>query len=250
MSISFSQAANDHATILQAFDSGFKKVHINMSYIMNMQEEQFLLQKDLLLRHGIKCVTCSGILPENVLVTEVGFNLYMWMEYLQKAIIRVSQLGCKRLIWNDPYARVFPIEGDTNEIKEQIYQFLYMLCNLCEKYRIELLIEPFSTKKTNFLNSIEEIIKLQTSIGKENIFVSLSLEELKDLDITENNIEEYSFIVKHLFIKNLFSDKKVDFKQYSLHSSFINKLSSLLEITFPINTAREELLSFQKLIKK
>ena len=90
-------------------------------------------------------------------MTENGFNLYVWTEYLKKAVHRLSELGCQKLVWNNGRARVLPMEGDTSEMKGQILQFIHMLCDLSGNYDITILIEPLGTRRTNYLNSMEEI---------------------------------------------------------------------------------------------
>ncbi len=64
------------------------------------------------------------------------------MEYLKKAIQRLSELSCQKLIWSNSRARVLPLEGDTGEMKEQIRLFIHMLCDLADYFGMSVLVEP------------------------------------------------------------------------------------------------------------
>lgn len=127
MSVRWSKLANDPASIMKAASDGFNCVELTVDQVANISDEQFVLKKNLLLQYDLIPEVCSSILPADVSVTEKGFNLYVWMEYLKKAIRRLSELGCKKLVWSNGRARVLPLEGDTGEMKEQVQQFLHML---------------------------------------------------------------------------------------------------------------------------
>ena len=123
MKIRWSKTANDSESIVKAASEGFGHIECNVDYVMGIPDDQFLSQKDLFLQHRIIPEVCASILPADVFVTEKGFNLYAWAEYLKKAVYRLSELGCRKMVWGNGRARVLPLEGDTSEMKSQILQF-------------------------------------------------------------------------------------------------------------------------------
>lgn len=88
-------------------------------------------------------------LPADVRVTQKGFNIYVWMEHLKAAVHRMAELGCRKLVWSDGRARVLPVEGATAGFKEQVLQFLYMLCGVAANFDMTVLIEPLGPRRTN-----------------------------------------------------------------------------------------------------
>ena len=120
MSVRWSKTSNDPTSIMEAASDGFSCVELTVDYVMNISDEQFILQKNLFSQYNLIPEVCDSILPSDVLVTENGFNLYVWTEYLKKVVHRLSELGCQKLVWNNGRARVLTLEGDTSEMKGQI----------------------------------------------------------------------------------------------------------------------------------
>lgn len=202
MSIRWSKIANDSAGVVKAASEGFDCVEVTIDYVMKIPDEDFIQQKNLFLQHNIVPEVCASILPANVFVAEKGFNLYVWTEYLKKATSRLAELGCKKMVWNNGRARVLPLEGDTSGMKAQILQFLHMLCELSGKYGISILIEPLGPRRTNYLNSMEEIKAFLPLIPDDNIFSLVSLRELSEIDLMPEQFTDYSGLIRHVYLEN------------------------------------------------
>jgi hypothetical protein len=89
-------------------------------------------------------------LPAEVRVTQRGFNLYVWMEHMKKALQRLAGLGCRQLVWSNGRARILPDEGELPILKEQALQFLFLLCELAGNFDMTVLVEPLRPRRTNF----------------------------------------------------------------------------------------------------
>lgn len=202
MSIRWSKTANDSAGIVKAASEGFDCVELAIDYVMKISDEQFIPQKNLFLQYNIVPEVCASVLPADVFVTEKGFNLYVWAEYLKKATYRLSELGCQKMVWSNGRARVLPLEGDTSGMKAQILQFLHMLCEVSGKYGITILIEPLGPRRTNYLNSMEEVKALLPIIPDDNISSLISLRELSDIGLPTEHFTRYSGLIKHVYMEN------------------------------------------------
>lgn len=202
MNIRWSKTINDSAGVVKAASEGFSCVELTVDQIMNINEEQFSLEKNLFLQYNLVPEVCASILPTDVLVTEKGFNLYAWTEYLKKAIHRLSELGCRKMVWNNGRARVLPLEGDISEMKAQLRQFLHMLCEISGNHDITILIEPLGARRTNFLNSMEEVNKFIPLIPDDNLSSLISLRELAEIGLMPENLTDYSHLIKHVYLEN------------------------------------------------
>lgn len=202
MNIRWSKTANDSAGIVHAASEGFDCVELPVDYVMELSDEQFRAEKDICLRHHIVPEVCTPVLPANVMITEKGFNLYVWIEYLKKAVVRLSELGCRKMVLSNGRARVLPLEGDTSAMKAQFQQFLHVLCELSGNYGISILIEALGPRRTNYLNTMQEIEKLFSLIPEDNLSSLISLRELSEIGLKPEFLTDYSHLVKHVNLEN------------------------------------------------
>ena len=254
MSVRWSKTASDHASIVKAASEGFNCVELTVGHVMDISDEEFVLHKNLLLQHGLVAEACTSILPSDVVVTEKGFNLYVWMEYLKKAMHRLSELGCRKLVWSNGRARVLPWEGDIGEMKEQVLQFLHMLCELSGNYGITVLVEPLGPRRTNYLNSMEDINDFVPLIRKDNLASVISLRELAEISLMPERLSDFPQLIKHVYLENPLhtngnkvSPRPGDDYNYRPFLSALNRIHYDGIISLPDDADSESLRYCQKL---
>lgn len=202
MKISWGKMIVDLSEVADASASGFHHVQMPADGIMNLSADEFARQKESFLQYDIIPEVCSSPLPDNVQVTEMGFNIYVWTEYLKKAIKRLAGLGCKKLAWNSGRARVLPWEGDTVGAKEQVLQFLYLLCDVADEYGMTILVEPLGPLRTNFLNTLDEMEDFLNRVGKQNLFSMISFRELGEIGLRIEDLASFSGLIRHVQLEN------------------------------------------------
>ncbi len=202
MSVRWCKTVNNLAAVDQAAADGFECVQLTVGLLMDLSEQQFVRQKDQLLKSGLEFKVCAAPLPADVRVTQKGFNLYIWTEYLKKAVQRLAELGCLKLAWSDGRARVLPWEGDVMSFKEQLLQFLFMLCEVAGHHDITVLLEPLGPRRTNFLNSMEEIDGFIPLVGKKNLSSMISLRELAEIGLATVDFSRYKHLISHVQMEN------------------------------------------------
>jgi len=202
MSIRWAKMVHDLTDLPGIASAGFDAVQPTVEHLMELRDEHFTLAKENLLTNNLIPEVCSSPLPPDARVTQRGFNIYAWTEYLKRAVRRTAELGCKKLVWNDGRARVLPMEGDMSGIKEQVLQFLYMLCDIAGNYGITILVEPLGPRRTNFLNSMEEMKDFLPLVGKENLSSLISLRELSEIGIGLKDAGPYSHLISHVHLEN------------------------------------------------
>jgi hypothetical protein len=131
-------------------------------------------------------------------VTERGFNLYAWIEHLKRAVPRMAELGCRKLLWSDGRARVLPLEGNVAGLKEQAAQFLFLLCDAAANVKITVLVEPLDPRRTNFLNSMKEVDEFLARVGKENLASMISLRELDAIGLPISRLGEFQRLIRYV----------------------------------------------------
>ncbi len=207
MNISWGKMIVDFSQVPAASAAGFRYLQIPVDIIMNLTEDDFSRQQEILHQHNIVPEVCSSPLPDDVQVTEMGFNIYVWTEYLKKALKRLTKLGCKKLAWSNGRTRILPLEGDVGGAKEQVLQFLYLLCDVADEHGITVLVEPLSPMRTNFLNTLDEMQEFLNRVGKSNLFSMISMRDLSEIGLTIEGLSSYSDLIKHIQLENPFEQK-------------------------------------------
>lgn len=189
--------------IKEAAGDGFDAIYVDANQLTALDADGQRRVSSEINALGIAAPVCSLPLPPEVRVTEKGFNLYMWGEHVKRGVRSAAMIGCKSLAWSDGKARVLPWEGtDVQRLKEQLLQFLWLLCDTCSEYDMRVLIEPLGPRRTNFLNSMEETAQYIQLIEKENVAALISLRELSEIGLDAGDIPGYADIIGLVHLEN------------------------------------------------
>ena len=197
MDIRWAKRIGSASEIAVAKAQGFDAVEPSLSALMELDEAGFAAFGESVDASNLTCEVFASILPADVRVTERGFNIYSWAEYLRLALARASKLGCKTLLWDDGAARILPDEGETSILKEHFNQFLFMLCDIGEQYGIRLCLEPLGPRRTNFLNSLPELLEAMDSVGKPNLAIGLSSTAVAEIGIPDEELLLFAKQIVH-----------------------------------------------------
>lgn len=200
MAIRWAKRIENLSDITQAKEQGFQIVQLPVEAIMKLDQSDFREIKQSLLRTGLSFEVFESPLPEGVSTTERGFNIYSWIEYLKETIARIAALGCKTLVWGDGKARILPEDGEVTAIKENFNQFLFMLAEIAEKYGIVFCLEPLGPRETNFLNSMKEVVGVINSIGKKNLAIMISSNDIAEIGTNASEIDFYRNLIAHTYL--------------------------------------------------
>jgi len=202
MGVRWAMMAENRSQVEEAERAGFDCVQPTSSYFLSLSNEDFAEHKERIRHHGMPFEVCSVPLPVEVRVTERGFNLYAWMEHLKRALRRLAELGCSTLTWSDGRARILPLEGDQTGPKEQVLQFLYVLCGAAEECGMTVLVEPLGPRRTNYLNTLDEVNGLLPQVGKTNLSAVISLRELEAIGLSTSDFVSYTRLIAHVQMEN------------------------------------------------
>lgn len=203
MNLRWAKRIGHLSEIEQAKKQGFQIVQLPVTEIMRLDDHTFIDIKERLLKTGLSFEVFESPLPEGVNTTERGFNIYAWIEYLKKAIGRISELGCKTLVWGDGQARILPQEGEATVLKENFNQFLFMVAEITDKKDIVFCLEPLGPKKTNFLNSLEEVVGVLGSVGKKNLAIAIASSDIIETNMKIEDIVHYGDLIAHAYLDSL-----------------------------------------------
>jgi len=181
---------------------GFRGVRLPVGAVMAFDEAAYADERERVLAEGLSFEAFDSPLPPGVQVTERGFNLYAWTEYLAAAVERIAGLGCRVLVWGDGRSRLLPLEGEAAPHKEQFYQFLFMLCGIAERYGITVCVEPLSSRRTNFINTPAEAVECFSLVGRPNLALAIGLRDLRESGADPSSLSEFKGRIAHLQVEN------------------------------------------------
>jgi len=202
MSIQWGRIVSEISQVRQAAADGFDFAQPARDLAVDLGREQGFQDRARAQDDGIPFRVCALPLPEDVRVTQKGFNIYVWGEQLKKAAHRLAQLGCRKLVWSDGRTRVLPVEGATAGFKEQVLQFLSLLCTAAADFGMSVLIEPLGPRRTNFLNTMKETVEFVSRLGMENLLFSISLRELEQIGLPPSDLHDYIGKIGHVQMDN------------------------------------------------
>ncbi len=203
MSIRWAKRVRSVSELESAREAGFGHVQLPVGAVMEWEDDSaFEQERRRLLATGLSFATFESPLPKGVRVTEPGFNIYSWTEYLNVAIRRAAGLGCGTLVWGEGRARLLPIEGETAALKETLNQFVYALSGIAERNGIVVCVEPLGPRRTNFLNSIREVRDFLGLIGKSNLALAVSPRDLFEMDLDSRELLTNKDLLRHVHIEH------------------------------------------------
>jgi sugar phosphate isomerase/epimerase len=198
MGVQWGRVVTDLSQADRAAADGFEFVQAATDLVPGLDDHEVARQKQRLRAGGPPLAVCGVPLQTGVRVTEQGFNLYAWTEHVRHALRRMADLGCRKMVWSDGRARVLPVEGEVGGFQEQVLQFLYLLCEAAEAFDITVLVEPLGSRRTNFLNSMDEVAEFLPRVGKDNLSSMVSLRELEAIGLPPARLGDHRDLIGHV----------------------------------------------------
>ena len=202
MGVQWGKMVTDLSQVELAMSDGFDFVQPVKDLVVNLSKEQILQQKARIHSSGMPFKVCEVPLPTDVCVTQKGFNIYVWMEHLKNVAYRMAELGCRKLVWSNGRARLLPVEGAIAGLKEQVLQFLSMLCGVAANFDMTVLIEPLGPRRTNFLNTMKETGEFLSRVRMNNLSSLISLRELERICLSPADLADYRPLIDHVQMEN------------------------------------------------
>jgi len=82
-----------------------------------------------------------------------------------------------------------------------------MLCDIGEQYKIRVCLEPLGPQRTNFLNSLPELLEAMDSVGKPNLAMGLSSAAVAEIGISDEELLQFAKQIVHARIEKPLSHK-------------------------------------------
>ena len=186
-----------------AAGSGFDYIECGFGTLSKCSDEEFEIYKNVLNENNIKVEAANGFLPGELKVCGEKVDYDALYAYIEKGMLRGSQIGLKTVVFGSGGARCLPDGCDYAKGFLQISQFLRDIAGpLAEKYGVRIVMEPLRRKECNIINTVKEGVMLAVCSGRENVGGLADLFHMVEEGDTNEDIKDLKGSLWHAHISN------------------------------------------------
>ena len=135
---------------------GFEYIEIGLAWLHGLTEEEYKEQRKLIDASPIAVEVTNLMLPGTIRVTGPEVDEAAIHTYLDEAFRRAHEIGVKVSVFGSGGARRVPEGWSHAEAWRQIARYLTIANDYCEKYDIDIAIEPLRRVECNIMNFVTE----------------------------------------------------------------------------------------------
>lgn len=166
----------------QIKEIGYDYIELSLADMMALSEPEFGKLKNRVLDSGIMCEACNNFFPATIRLTGHEADRDRIMEYVERSLSRVSDLGVDSVVFGSAGARNVPEGFPQDRAWQQIVELLRAIAPIAERHGMTIVIEPLNRQESNIVNTVREGLKLAEDVGQSNVklvadFYHLMLEQ-------------------------------------------------------------------------
>lgn len=152
-------------------------------------------------RSGIRFDVLSGLIPLSVRFHSPSFDKEYWLKHVKNVCEIAGNIGCHMIPLGAGKCRSIPEDcNDAARARQTVREIVYSICEIFDRYGIEMVIEPLGPANSNFLNLIGETAQFAGSVGLENCHTMCDLRHMVKLGESLGDIKEHIGEIHHAHI--------------------------------------------------
>lgn len=137
--------------------AGFDYMETGFNSVASMSDGDFLSLYSALAESGIKCEAANCFLPGEMSVTGKNVDYDALYKFIEKGFERCKKLGAETVVFGSGRSRDVKDGYPLRECYLQTVRFLKeTVAGFCDKYDIDLAIEPLCRQETGVINTLKE----------------------------------------------------------------------------------------------
>ena len=149
--------------------AGFDYIELRTSEIAALSDADYEKLADKLKQIKLPVPVTYLFIPADIKLTGPQVNKDQEMDYVRKALDRVSKLGTSTVVFGSGSARRYPDGFSKEEAFRQLVDFCKRLGPEARKRGITIAIEPLRKEESNIINSLAEGLLLVKAVNDSNI---------------------------------------------------------------------------------
>ena len=151
---------------------GFDYVELALNAVVNLSDEDFFGLKAYLKDNSIPCLVCNCFMDSKIKMTGSEFDPAVFEDYVDTAVCRAAELGCRKLVLGSGGSRNVPSEFPMEEAERQFNLCLDIIIQKVTEKDIQLELEHLNRLESNIVTSFREstgIVKAKNSPNFKSI---------------------------------------------------------------------------------
>ena len=155
----------------QAAELGFDFIECGLAWLSGLSDQEYEEVLARVLAAPIRVEACNGMLPGTLKVVGPQVDETAIRQYLEMNFARAQKLGVKVVVFGSGAARGVPEGYPHEKAWRDIAAYLRIVEEYCEKYAIDLAIEPLRRAECNILNFVSEGAEMAALLNLPHIGV-------------------------------------------------------------------------------
>jgi D-psicose/D-tagatose/L-ribulose 3-epimerase len=182
--------------------AGFDYMEVRTSEVAALSDADFAQVAAKLHQTGLSVLSANLFLPADIKVTGPAIDKQRQMEYVRRALDRVSRLGVTLVVFGSGGARQVPDGFSHDEAFQQLVDFGKRIAPEARSRNITIAIEPLRHQESNIINTSLEGLAWVNAVNDPNIqlmidFYHFSIEKEDPSDILK--VKDH---LRHLHMAN------------------------------------------------
>ena len=191
----------DYGLIKMIKDAGFDYVEMRAMLVESLSDDEFENLCSVLSELDLSCDCSCALFPKTIRVTGKDADKKTISEYIEKTFKRLKRLGAKKVVFGSAPARALDEETSLEDGYKQISEICKeIIVPACDKYDIDVVIEPLRASACNFINTLSDGMRVVDAVKSPRIQLLADTIHMISNNDNPDDVINYSGSLKHVHI--------------------------------------------------
>jgi D-psicose/D-tagatose/L-ribulose 3-epimerase len=182
--------------------AGFDYMEVRTSEVAALSDSDFEQVAAKFRQVGLPVLSANLFIPADIKVTGPAVDKSRQMEYVRRALDRVSRLGVTLVVFGSGGARQVPEGFSHEEAFQQLVDFGKRIAPIARSHNITIAIEPLRHQETNIINNSSEGLAWVNAVNDPNIQLMIDFYHFSIEKEDPANILKAKDHLRHLHMAN------------------------------------------------
>jgi D-psicose/D-tagatose/L-ribulose 3-epimerase len=182
--------------------AGFDYMEVRTSEVAALSDADYATVAAKFRQIGLPVLSANLFIPSDIKVTGPNIDKERQMEYVRRALDRVSQLGVRLVVFGSGGARQVPDGFSKQEAFQQLVDFGKRIAPEARSRNITIAIEPLRHQETNIVNNTTEALAWVNAVNDPNIQLMIDFYHFDVEKEDPANILKVKDHLRHLHVAN------------------------------------------------
>lgn len=182
--------------------AGFDYMEVRTSEVAALSNADYATVAAKFKQIGLPVLSANLFIPSDIKVTGPNIDKERQMEYVRRALDRVSRLGVRLVVFGSGGARQVPDGFSKQEAFQQLVDFGKRIAPEARSRNITIAIEPLRHQETNIVNNTTEALAWVNAVNDPNIQLMIDFYHFEVEKEDPANILKVKDHLRHLHMAN------------------------------------------------